>query len=401
MNKRLKVGTLLLKILLVFGAPIIGATGGHEYVVKMLGESIADKNHEMQVMCPSLSKRYTVVQNKAVKYLQLPSYGIVNRARFIKISFFGSTIKAIKGADIIHVHCPDSPFVFIIGMLAKLLRKPLVATILAYADDLKRKEPLFRLMGVVTFLQQTLTVLAADKVHVESVYDLSKLHCYARKTVLIPPGIGEDVLKGVPTKVSVAKMKAKIKQKNGEKIVLYLGRIHKAKGLDHAVASVARLQAMGKKIKLVVAGPDDGFLKTVEQIVSNKKIAEIFVYVGKVTEDEKLALLDISDVLVIPSLSDVVEAYSIVASEAWARKKIVVSYAVGALKYRVVDGINGYLAKPLKSNSLSDKIALALDFFKNFTLPSDIVSWQIVAKKFKQIYNDLEQKGDLEVILNN
>jgi len=378
-----------LKILIAFGASVIDTTGGHEYVVQMLAENIADKNHEVQIICPSPYKRCSKIKKNGVKYLQIPTYEIVSRARFIKPSFLRTTIQAIRGADAVHVHCPDSPFVFIIGILAKLLRKPLVVTILAYADDLKRSEPLFRLMGIVTVFQQTLTVLVADKIHVESEYDLSKLHFYDRKTKLIPPGIGNDILTGVPSSGVITWLKAKIRQADDEKIVLYLGRIHKVKGLDHAIAAVARLREKGKKVKLVVAGPDGGFLKTAEQIAQQEGINDGFQYVGRVNEDQKLALLDISDVLVIPSLNDVVEAYSIVASEAWARKKPVVAYAVGALKFRVIDGVNGYLAAPSDTDELSEKLLLALYSFEEVKASSDIVDWQTSAQEFKKIYKEL------------
>ena len=67
-------------------------------------------------------------------------------------------------------------------------------------------------------------------------------------------------------------------------------------------------------------------------------------------------LIDLSDLIVIPSLSDIVEAYSLVASEAWARGKWVIASNVGALKYRVKDGVNGYLCRPGDPIDLADKI---------------------------------------------
>jgi glycosyltransferase involved in cell wall biosynthesis len=94
----------------------------------------------------------------------------------------------------------------------------------------------------------------------------------------------------------------------------------------------------------------------------------------------------LADVVVIPSLSDIVEAYSIVASEAWARKKPVVAYSVGALKYRVKNGINGYLARPMDQKELAEKIAMALSKSLKFRLPSDVWSWNEVAGQFRQKY---------------
>ena len=47
---------------------------------------------------------------------------------------------------------------------------------------------------------------------------------------------------------------------NDEKIVLYVGRIHKDKGIDMLVRAFAFLSKKIQNVKLVIAGPDDGFL---------------------------------------------------------------------------------------------------------------------------------------------
>ena len=54
-----------------------------------------------------------------------------------------------------------------------------------------------------------------------------------------------------------------------EEVVLYLGRIHKEKGIDTLVKAFAFLSKRRKSIKLVIAGPDDGFLGPLKKLLKN------------------------------------------------------------------------------------------------------------------------------------
>lgn len=55
-----------------------------------------------------------------------------------------------------------------------------------------------------------------------------------------------------------------------EKVVLYLGRLHKRKGIDFLINTFSSLLDLKKDNKLIIAGPDDGFLEILMEI--NKKI---------------------------------------------------------------------------------------------------------------------------------
>ena len=377
-----------LKLLMVYGAPILGRTGGHEYVVKSLSEGVVNENCAVKIVCPNQSNHFVVEQRNNVQYLLLPSFSLHNRARFFKPAFLRELIRAINRVDAVHAHCPDNPFAFLIGLLSKLIGKPVVFTILAYADDLKRQELMFSLLGIVTVIEQTIAARVCDKIHVESLYDQSKLHFFSKKTVLIPPGIGDEIIYDVSDARLRKKLEEKIKA-NDSKVVLYLGRVQRVKGLDHAVRAVALLREQAVKVKLVIAGPDDGYIPELMEKYRFEFEQGTFTYLGRVSKDEKLALLDLSSVLVLPSITDVVEAYSIVASEAWARKKPVVCYAVGALKYRVKDSVNGYAAKPLDTLDLSKKLLMALNFSKPLKVPSDIIDWKTASQEFKRLYDSL------------
>lgn len=347
---------------------------------------MSKKQHEIRVLCPTLLKNQVHFSDKKVEYIEIPSFSLMNRLRFPKPFWLEEIKRNLQWADVVHVHCPDNPFAFLFAVFGRLLNKPLIVTVLAYADDLRHHRKLVRIFGILPTAFQTVSIWAADEIHVESLYDKHKLNSYAGKIVTIPPGISDLVLKGTPSPDIINLIKNRIDYHIEQKIVLYLGRIHEAKGIKDAVLAVSVLKRKGQVVKLVMAGPDNGFLDETMRTVNVLGLSKEFVYLGRVTEMEKLALLDLTDVLIIPSMSDIVEAFSIVASEAWARKKLVVAYAVGALRLRVQTGKNGYLAKSGDYQELALRISDALSSPEVFSKPSDVLSWDEVSRQFERSY---------------
>ena len=117
------------------------------------------------------------------------------------------------------------------------------------------------------------------------------------KIVIIPNGIDLSEYADLPPKGS---FKKKFGIDSDEKIVLYVGRIHKSKGLDllaHAFKIVSRDLS---NVRLVLVGPDDGYAATFTRLISDLGIEEKVLLTGFVDERSKLAALAESDVFVTP-----------------------------------------------------------------------------------------------------
>ncbi|MEM2506181.1 MAG: glycosyltransferase family 4 protein [Nitrososphaeria archaeon] len=378
-----------MQIVQVYGGRVLGIIGGHEYVVRRLSEELLKCGFRVSLLCPTQGHKLTRQEINNIVYYEVPSHFLSNRIRLPRFTSLLSIINILRNADLIHVHCPDNPFSFIVALLTKFLNKHLVVTVLAYGDDFKHHEKIKRIFGFFTIFQHTIAIWLSNKVHVESLYDLDKLHAYKDKIIMIPPGIEDLVLKAKPSRNTLERMIEKIKLRKGERIILFLGRLHKAKGVFHALSALSLLKK-SQDIKMVMAGPSNQIiLDDIKKHINKLRLESNVIYLGEISEEEKIALLDIVDVLVVPSLSDIVEAYSIVSSEAWARKKMVVAYSVGALKYRVKPGINGYLAQPLDVRDLANNLKKALSSNKCINMPSDVWSWEKVRDHFCQTYLSL------------
>jgi len=89
-----------------------------------------------------------------------------------------------------------------------------------------------------------------------------------------------------------------------EFIVLFMGRLHHAKGIEVLVDAVKLLIQNGEDIKLVLAGQDDGHAGKLMAMVKDKGMTGRVLFTGFLgAQDKRTALVD-ADVLVQPSKNE-------------------------------------------------------------------------------------------------
>jgi glycosyltransferase involved in cell wall biosynthesis len=121
-----------------------------------------------------------------------------------------------------------------------------------------------------------------------------------RKVVIVPNGISLSEYSDLPPE---GYFKKKFGIQDGRKIVLYLGRIHKTKGIDFLIKTFAHLiKAMEcNNTLLVIAGPDDGYLAEAKSLATSSGISDSVLFTGFVDGKDKLAALVDADLFVTPS----------------------------------------------------------------------------------------------------
>jgi len=88
------------------------------------------------------------------------------------------------------------------------------------------------------------------------------------KIAIIPNWIDLSEYASLPPEDS---FKKKFGLKEREKIVLYLGRIHKIKGIDILVKAFANVIKLDS-VRLVVGGTDDGYLSELQALIKALRI---------------------------------------------------------------------------------------------------------------------------------
>jgi glycosyltransferase involved in cell wall biosynthesis len=122
------------------------------------------------------------------------------------------------------------------------------------------------------------------------------------KVEIVPNAINFSSFENLPPK---GEFRKKHDLNSRDKVVLFLARIHKIKGLDLLVESFAKLVKVFKEAKLVVVGPDVGFRSTVEKQIERLGIAEYVLFTGPLYESDKIEAYVDADVYVLPSVYEI------------------------------------------------------------------------------------------------
>ena len=119
---------------------------------------------------------------------------------------------------------------------------------------------------------------------------------------LVPNGIDFSEYQCLPQK---GQFRGKFNINNKEKIVLFLGRIHEIQGIDMLIEAFSLITKEYSNVKLVIAGPDDGYLSIIKNQIDNLRIHDKVLFTGPLYGQEKNAAYVDADVYVLPSRYEV------------------------------------------------------------------------------------------------
>src|SRR3970282_2951872 len=133
--------------------------------------------------------------------------------------------------------------------------------------------------------------------------------------------------------------------------ILFVGRLHREKSLDHLLRAGAALRE--RDVSLVLAGPDAGGRRGLEAPAAALGLGDRIRFLGSVDESTKRDLLAGCECLVLPSFY---EAQGITILEAWAQCRPVVARQGGGIPYLVRDGTDGLLYRWGDAATLADHL---------------------------------------------
>jgi len=141
-------------------------------------------------------------------------------------------------------------------------------------------------------------------------------------------------------------------------LILYLGRIHKIKGINILVKAFAKIIEKVDNVKLVIVGPDDGYLEEIQVLINNLAIEKNILITGPLYGKEKLEAYVDADVYVLPSRY---ETFPMSVLEAYSCGKPVIASRVGGLKDLVIDGVTGLLFESENNEQLVESLLSLLN----------------------------------------
>jgi glycosyltransferase involved in cell wall biosynthesis len=332
------------------------------------------------------------------EFWSLKSKRITKGARFIKtvngfnIDFSGAygddLIEEIKNYsiiaeviamenefDVIHAH---DWLAYPAGMAAKKVSgKPLIIHV--HATDFDRSG------GNVNPL-----VYAIEREGMEIADKIIAVSNYTRQTIIEKYGIPEEKIITVYNAVDpAAKEKILFKKGVNEKVVSFLGRITMQKGPEYFIEAAYHILKKLNNVRFVMAGSGDKMNEMIER-VAQLGMAHKFHFTGFLKSDDVYRMFKMTDVFVMPSVS---EPFGIVPLEAMqANVPVIISNQSGvseilkhAIKidfwdtFAMADAIYGLLQYPALSGFLR----------KSGIKEVGELTWKHSAKQVRDLYEEL------------
>jgi len=284
-------------------------------------------------------------------------------------------------ADIVNFHFPW-PMMDVVH----LLKPPKCPTVVTYHSDIVRQERLLALYRPLMhrFLDRVDCIVATSPNYLESSPVLQR---YRGKTSMIPLGID-----GVRPAFSSATL-SRWRERVGEGFFLFVGAPRYYKGLEFLIEA-ARLSGL----PLVIAGAGREEVENLgHNDLTNAKI------VGKVSDEDKEALLELSKAFVFPSHLRS-EAFGVALVEAARAGRPMISCEIGTgTSFVNTDGVTGIVVPPANAAALASAMTYvsqnveiaqrmghhAADSFKsNFTS-------ETMARSYYHLYETLLSKRPL------
>lgn len=373
---------------------IVGGIARH---VEDLAKALAKLGHEVSVVSLEFPGAPSYEELDGVKIYRAPSE--VGHPHFLTwaLLFNNSIEKRLadidEDFDVLHVHdwltAPS-------GISAKhFLRRPLVATL--HSTEYGRST----LQSIDSFTIDSWewwTTYEANKVIVTT-YSMrhevcGHFHAPWEKVWIIPNAV--DVSK---FQLSVGRnaIRARYNVGPNEKLVLYVGRLVPQKGVEFLIQAVPRIAGRFGDAKFVIVG--EGWLRGHLESLANQMGQRWRInFTGFIPDSELIALMRSADVLVIPS---VYEPFGIVALEGMAAGVPVVASQVGGLAEVVEHEKTGeyvYMRNPESiawgvERVLSDPDHAAWLVKNGREAVERVYSWEAVAKKTTELYEDVVKGG--------
>lgn len=182
------------------------------------------------------------------------------------------------------------------------------------------------------------------------------------------------------------------------KVVLYVGRFDRRKGIETLVRAMSCNEVRRHRdLKLIIVGgstpgrKDGKERERIEGLVEELELAKITTFAGRIEHTDLAYYYAAADVCVVPSHY---EPFGLVAIEAMACQTPVIASKVGGLKFTVIDELTGLLVPPQDERAFAGAIDRVLSYPAwSRQLEKDarkrvesMFSWNGVARQLEQQY---------------
>ena len=291
-----------MKILQLFDFFSLPHGGGSVDSLYRLSQTLAQRGHETTIYTSDFKLDQEYIDSlQGVKVY--PFHSWLNILRMpLAPSLVTEVKKTLKEFDIVHLHQYRSFQNIVIHHYAKQYNIPYVLQAHGSLTTFFQKGWLKRTFDKIwgyRILRDASKLIAVTETEAEQ---YKSMGASKDKIKIIPHGIAPAEFANLPPRGTFRK---KYCLSDSEQIILYLGRINEIKGIDILVQAFAELSMDGRSKKLVIIGPDEGYLPFLKKLIADLEISDKVLFTGPLYGQEKFSAYIDADVYVLPSIYEI------------------------------------------------------------------------------------------------
>jgi glycosyltransferase involved in cell wall biosynthesis len=339
------------------------AGGGGEVIFYNLANGMVKRGHRVDVICAKTInlgeyRNESITTHTIEPVIETLPPSLTQNARFI-LNAIKRGYHVIKKKNIEVIHANNLASVIAGSMLSKITKKPLIVTIHDifstsspehWKNWVAQDKKISRVTPTIAPLIEKITVKAPSSViHTVSEAskdDLIRFGARASKIRIIPNGLD--------AKGYYRQSRSQIEYHD---YFLFIGRLVFYKNLDVVITAFTDVVKKAASCKLVVVG-DGPMLTKWQKKVSDLGLNKSVIFLGYVSEDEKIQLLSKCRALVLPSF---VEGFGFVILESFAMEKPVIVSNIKPLSEIISDCIDGFVLPMDDPIRWSEKICYLIE----------------------------------------
>jgi glycosyltransferase involved in cell wall biosynthesis len=279
--------------------------GGTTRVCYEVSTRLANKGHDVNVWATDsldantrIDKEQDIVNGVKVKYFPNLSNTLAWKRIFLPKGLKKYARNHIKEFDVVHIHEFRNLHNIIV---AKACQKHHIPYIVSGHGGVPRIVSRFFTKWLFDIFFSKSLICNASVCHALTKHEEKQYHdlfgIEKKRIKIIPNGI--DLPKDTKKKPSFLRDKFNIDSNN--KNILFLGRLNYKKGVDILLDAFYSLIKQKPNTNLILAGPNDGFLKEAKRMISQHKLEKNVFLAGPVYSDDKDQLFLNSDVFALSS----------------------------------------------------------------------------------------------------
>lgn len=360
--------------------PVTG--GGTAERTFQMSQQLINHGEDCTILCLVDAKEKRTLRGG--KIVVLP---VLLRRFLIPKYLFAGIYKVVKEADVVHLMGHWTLLNAMVYLIVRLLKKPYVmcpAGALAIFGRSKNLKRIYNFIIGKKIVSNAAKCIATTDLEKQQFVDYD---VDPNNVILIPNSIA------IPEMPPLSENKFREKFAIGKKpFILFLGRLSLIKGPDLLVTAFCAQLKKLEQFDLVVAGPDDGMLDDLKEIVKKNNATDRVHFIGFLGGMDKLEAYQAATILAIPSRQ---EAMSLVVLEAGAVGTPAIFTDQCGLDQFAKDGC-GWMVPPTVEG-LTEGMSQALSNLDNIQAMGQRVfqyiqknySWPAVIKIYQKMYREL------------